>query len=78
MSAAVDELLDDRRDVLGEQLDDSVVSVTDTPTPMNRTGFIGSCDHTNRARPSVTHISARSPATSRREQKYAEKTIGHR
>ena len=55
-----------------------VVSVTETPTPRNITGFIGSADQTNSASPSVTHSNARSAATSRREQKYAENTIGHR
>ena len=55
-----------------------VVSVTETPTPRNITGFIGSADHTNSATPSVTHKSTKSAATSRREQKYAEKTIGQR
>ena len=56
----------------------TVVSVTDTPTPMNNTPFIGSTENTNRARPSVSHMIVRSIATSRREKKYAENSIGHR
>ena len=47
----------------------TAVSVTDTPTPMNSTCFIGSTDQTNSARPSVTHMIARSIATERRAKK---------